>query len=446
MRIAKRMRIVIFTVGTEGDARPYTALAIGLAEAGHDVIVATSREFESFVRTRGVGFAPLTADFLEMMRRNAAIIDQRSQLSMVRVLMSETRRMAERWADEAIAAAAGADLVIGSGNVTLLAASIAEKLGIPFVRSQLQPFDPSRALPPVLFRPPALKLPGAVNLLLHRVLRLMAWRLMQRAINGVRDDLGLRPYPWTGPWGLSYGAGGPILYGFSNNVVPRQTDWPARIAMPGYFILKEAEHYRPPPSLERFFSGGPAPIYVGFGSMVSAKARDLAKIVVDAVRLSGCRAVIGSGWARLGSNLPRSDAVHVVENVPHDWLFPRVALAVHHCGAGTTAAAVRAGIPTVPVPFVGDQFFWGWQLQRLGVATSRLERHSLTAERLAEAIHLAGKPAMIERAAVLGCRVRAEDGVAAAIRQLKDWGILPEASVADGPGDDALALPGTPTS
>jgi UDP:flavonoid glycosyltransferase YjiC (YdhE family) len=433
-RTTNRIRIVIFTVGTEGDARPYAALAQGLADAGHDVVVATSREFEGFVRAHGLGFAPLTADFLEMMRRSKAVIDRRSQIAMVRTLMSETRRMAESWADESLAAAAGADLVIGSGNVSLIGASVAEKLGIPYVRSQLQPFDPSRALPPVLFRPPAVPLPGAINLALYRVLRVIAWRMMQRAVNGVRHDLGLRPYPWTGPWALSYGAGGRILYGFSAQVVPRQPEWPERIAMPGYFILKEAERYTPPLALEQFLSDGPAPIYIGFGSMVSSKARDLARVVVEAVRLSGHRALVGTGWAGLGDDLDCSDDMLVVGSVPHDWLFPRVALAVHHCGAGTTAAAVRAGIPTVPVPFVGDQFFWAWQLGRLGVATPSLDRRRLTAAQLAEAIRLAGKPKMIERAAALGERVRAEDGVAAAIRQLERWGLLPEVKPAQSKG------------
>jgi UDP:flavonoid glycosyltransferase YjiC (YdhE family) len=305
-------------------------------------------------------------------------------------------------------------------------ASVAEKLGIPYVRSQLQPFDPSRVLPPVLFRPPAVRLPGALNLALHRVLRLMAWRLMQRAINGVRQNLGLRPYPWAGPWAEPYGAGGRILYGFSAHVVPRQPEWPEQVAMPGYFILKEAERYAPALELERFLSDGPAPIYIGFGSMVSAKARDLAEIVMEAVRLSGCRAVISSGWAGLADGFGSSGDIIFVGGVPHDWLFPRVTLAVHHCGAGTTAAAVRAGIPTVPIPFVGDQFFWGWQLERLGVATARLERRELTADKLAEAIQLASKPGIIERASTLGRRVCAEDGVTAAVQQLESWGFLPQ--------------------
>jgi UDP:flavonoid glycosyltransferase YjiC (YdhE family) len=425
VKASRGIRVAIFTVGTEGDARPYAALGRGLAEAGHSVVIATSREFESFVRAQGLGFAPLTADFLEMMRRNRAVMDRRSQMRLVRTLMRETRRMAQDWAEEGLAAASGADLVIGSGNVALLAASVAERLGIAYVSSQLQPFHPSRDLPPVLFRPPAAPLPGGLNLTLYHLLRWLAWRFMRRAVNGVRRNLGLPPYPWTGPWDRAYGGAAPTLYAFSPLVTPRQPEWPERIAMPGYFVLKAADRYVPPVELERFLADGPAPIYIGFGSMVSDKTRDLARIAAEAARLSASRAIIGAGWAGLGDSLAASKNLLVVDRVPHDWLFPRVSLAVHHCGAGTTAAAARAGIPTVPIPFVGDQFFWGWQLGRLGVATPRLERRALTAERLADAIGLARTPAMIGRAHALGLRLRAEDGVTAAVRQLESWGLLP---------------------
>jgi UDP:flavonoid glycosyltransferase YjiC (YdhE family) len=250
---------------------------------------------------------------------------------------------------------------------------------------------------------------------------------MRRAVNDVRRTLELRPYPWNGPWREMYGAGGRILYAFSAQVTPRQPEWPEQVAMPGYFILETADRYAPPAELERFLADGPPPIYLGFGSMVSARTRDLARIALEAVRLSGRRAIVGSGWAGLGDGVSSSKEIHVVDHAPHDWLFPQVALAVHHCGAGTTAAAARAGIPTVPVPFVGDQFFWAWQLARLGVATPRLERRGLTAARLADAIRLAEMPDMAERAKALGARLRAEDGVTAAVRQLENWGLLPQA-------------------
>ncbi len=418
-------KIAIFTVGTEGDARPYAALGKGLSEAGHQVVIVTSEEFSGFVQAQGLGFAPLTGGFAAMMGRNKAVMDKRSQVALVRTLMAEMRQMATSWANEGLQAAHGADLIIGSGNVSLLAASIAEKLGVSYVRSQLQPFDPSRALPPVLFRPPAAPLPGWANLALCHGLRLVAWRLMRRTVDGVRRDLGLPNYPWAGPWALPHGAGGRVLYAFSQHVVPRQPEWPERIALPGFFILKQADQYAPPRELERFLARGPAPIYIGFGSMVSGKAAGLGRTVLEAVRLSGRRAIVSRGWADLTGDASASDDVLTVGSVPHDWLFPRVALAVHHCGAGTTAAAARAGIPTVPVPFVGDQFFWAWQLGRLNVATKPLERASLTAARLAEAIAAASEPDIARRAASLGERLRTEKGVEAAVRQLADWKLLP---------------------
>ncbi len=419
---ALSMRIVIFTVGTEGDARPYVALGKGLAAVGHDVAIATSQEFESFVRAHGLNFKPLTADFVEMMRRNKSVLDRRNQIAMLRTLIAETRRMAKAWAVEGIEAACSADLIVGSGNVSLLGASVAEKLGVAFVRSQLQPFDPSRALPPVLFR--SIPLPGWANLTLTWFVRIAAWRLMRQAVDGVRRELALPNYPWAGPWTLAHAAGGRILYGFSRHLVPRQPEWPERIAMPGFFVLKQDDSYVAPPALEWFLSRGSKPIYVGFGSMVTSRSEHLAKIVLDAVRLSGRRAVIGSGWADLARNVASSDDVFVIDRAPHDWLFRRVALAVHHCGAGTVAACARAGIPTVPVPFVGDQFFWGWQLGRMRVATRRLNHRTVTARRLARAIGEAGQTCMVRRAAALGELMRTEDGVQAAVDQLGKWGVL----------------------
>jgi UDP:flavonoid glycosyltransferase YjiC (YdhE family) len=364
-------------------------------------------------------------------------------------LRAEMDRLAKTWAAEGLAASAGANLLIGSGSGMLLAASLAEKLGIAHVRSPLQPLDPSRDIPTPLFRPPPVPLPGVLNLAFRRLLRAGIWRFMQRAVNDVRRDLGLAPYPrWAGPWNLHHGDAGPTLYGFSTHVVPRQPEWPERIAIPGYFVLDQAHCYAPSRELEKFLAEGPPPIYVGFGSVLTSDAADLARIVKGAIRQMGRRAIVSNGWTKLGENFPSSDDILVVDDVPHDWLFPRVALAVHHCGAGTTAAAARAGIPSVPVPFGIDMFLWAWQLKRLGVATPRLERRALTVERLVKAIRIAESPQMMSRAAALGEKLRAEDGVDAAIRQLERWGLLPKPALVEdggqgsGPGPSDWAFDG----
>ncbi|MBS1016504.1 glycosyltransferase [Acetobacter persici] len=416
------MTIVIMTVGTEGDIRPHIALGTGLAAKGHTVRLAADPGFAPAIRQAGLEFAPLTADFAGMMRAHPQALDGRSGTAAARVVVEETRRMAQFWPEQGLAAARNARLFIGSGNVTLLAASLAERAGVPFVQTQLQPLDASRALPPVWFRPHPL--PGAANLLLHAALRQAAWVLTRSIANSVRQSLGLSPYGLRGPWHNPHATGGRILYGFSQHVVPRQPEWPARIAMPGYFVTPPAAEYQPASDLAAFLKAGEKPVYIGFGSMLSAEAERLAALVRDAARISGLRVLVSSGWSNLRRFLDNTPDLHVIDTIPHEWLFRQVRLAVHHCGAGTSAAAVRAGIPTVPVPFVGDQFFWGWQLGRIGVATCRQDMRTLTGQQLAEAMQQATHPTMTDAARTLGQKVRAENGVVRAISQMKDWGLI----------------------
>jgi sterol 3beta-glucosyltransferase len=138
-------------------------------------------------------------------------------------------------------------------------------------------------------------------------------------------------------------------------------------------------------------------------------------LVLDALRRAGQRGVLQTGWGALGE-VPRSDRVFPVGPVPHDWLFPRVAAAVHHGGAGTVAAALRAGVPSVLVPFMADQPFWARRVFARGAAPAPIPRQRLTAERLAAAVRSAvTDPETRRRAAELGAKVRADDGVARAV-------------------------------
>ncbi|OUI81079.1 glycosyltransferase [Acetobacter tropicalis] len=416
------MTIVIMTVGTEGDVRPHIALGEGLLARGHAVRLAADPGFKASITKAGLEFSPLTADFAGMMRHNPQALDGGSGLAAARVVVAETRRMAQDWPAQGLKAAEGATLLIGSGNVSLLATSLAERLQVPFVQTQLQPLEASHALPPVWFRPRSL--PASVTFALHRTLRQTAWLLLRHTANDMRKALDLPPYPLKGPWHDPKATGGRILFGFSPHVVPRQPEWPARIAMPGYFVSAKNADYTPDTDLARFLQAGDKPAYIGFGSMLSGEAETLAATVRDAVQRTGLRAVVGSGWSNLRRFLPNSAHIHVVNHVPHEWLFSQMRLAVHHCGAGTAAAAVRAGIPTVPVPFVGDQYFWGWQLHRIGVATPTQNLRSLTAHTLGDAMLQATSPHMVANASRLGTQVRAENGVQNAITQLEKWNIL----------------------
>jgi sterol 3beta-glucosyltransferase len=200
-------------------------------------------------------------------------------------------------------------------------------------------------------------------------------------------------------------------------------DWNhERIHVTGYWFLEPSEQWHPPTDLIQFLDSGPPPVYIGFGSMSNRKPEETADLVLRAIRHTGERAIIFSGWAGLQkADLP--DSVLMIDNVPHSWLFSRVRAVVHHGGAGTTAAGLRAGVPSVIVPFHGDQPFWAQRVTSLGVGPAPIARSRLTAESLAKALQTAmNDPLMHQRAVALGASIRAEDGIEKAVAIIQQLG------------------------
>ena len=180
--------------------------------------------------------------------------------------------------------------------------------------------------------------------------------------------------------------------------------------MTGFWLDGAVSDYTPAPALEEFLSEGPKPVYIGFGSMLSGDMTQTLSIILQAVRRAGVRAVISSGWA--GAVIPPQEGVYVAGFIPHDWLFERVAAVVHHGGAGTTAAGVLAGRPTLVIPFGGDQPFWALRVRMLGLGPTPIRREKLTVARLARALHdLVTVKSYRVAARELGERLRLENGV-----------------------------------
>ncbi len=425
---SSRRRIALFTIGTQGDVRPCVALGLGLQRRGHAVRLVTSRNFESWIRGHGLDFAPLTADFQALLTQQRELSEQ--GLDMRRMAMVFRRRFehwAEHWVDEGLQASEDADLLLGVGNSTLLAQALAEARRRPFVRVQLQPLTPSRQLPPlVMARRAAASTPGWINLAAYQLMRLLVWYVMSPAINRqVRPRLGLRPYPWYGPYFNETGLRARVLYGFSPCLLPPPDDWPASAKVCGYWFLNEPD-WQPGPELQAFLDEGEPPVYAGFGSMVSGDAEAFTTQVAESLLRSGRRAVLATGWGGLSAPIGRiHDRVLVIRDAPHDALFPRMAAAVHHGGAGTAAAAARAGIPSVVLPFYGDQPFWARRLQAAGVAGEPLSRQALGQGGLAAALEAVLQPSVRATAARLGARLATEDGVGTAIDHLQQWQLLP---------------------
>lgn len=405
------MRLAIHTLGTHGDVQPYVALARGLMAAGCEVVLATAARFESFVAGHGVPFAPLPDDFLDLMDtpEGRAALSGRNTLTWTMRLVRQVRPMMRRLLDSQWAAVGGADAIIYHPKA-LGSVHIAERLGIPaFCAFTLPGMTPTQAFPSPMLPFPDL---GPLNRFSHELFLRYANSLFREPVNRWREEvLGLPPSRRDD---CIHGVPVPRLYGFSPSVVPKPADWDDNSAVTGYWFLDD-EAWLPSPTLQGFLQAGPPPLYVGFGSLPSANPVRTTAMVVEALALAGQRGILASGWGGLVA-APLADHVYMLDAAPHDRLFPHVSAVVHHGGAGTTAAGLRAGKPTVICPFFGDQPFWGRRVADLGVGPAPIAFKHLTVARLVESITSAvDDDAMRRRAEQLGAVLRAEDGVGTAV-------------------------------
>jgi sterol 3beta-glucosyltransferase len=408
------MRIAIIAMGTRGDVQPYLALGKGLAAAGHFVRLITHENFEKLVTAHGLEFCPVKGNVQEVMESPEIrkLLEQGNFLAINKYTAKIVQDISIDWARDGLVACQGMDLLIAGVGGLYLAISLAEKLRIPFMQAYIFPFTPTKAFPAILLPQSISRLGGTVNRLSHHLFRQIMWQGFQKADRLARQQvLSLPPAPFFGSYNSPILREYPTLYGFSSSVIPQPADW-HNTQVTGYWFLDEAADWTPPEALLDFLDCGAPPVYIGFGSMGSRNPEQTADLVLQAIEMTGQRAILQSGWGGLSKNdLP--DTVFVVDSISHSWLFPRVAAVVHHGGAGTTAAGLRAGVPTIIIPFFGDQLFWGQRVAALGVGTDPIPRKQLTAQRLAVAIHQAvNDRSMRQRAADLGTKIQSEDGVA----------------------------------
>ena len=194
-------------------------------------------------------------------------------------------------------------------------------------------------------------------------------------------------------------------------LIPKPNDWGKKIDISGFYFLNLASSYTPDSDLAAFLEAGPPPVYIGFGSIVVDDPNAMTRMIFDAIHLAGIRALVSKGWGGLGEDdVGVPDGVFMLGNVPHDWLFQHVSAVVHHGGAGTTSAGIKAGKPTLVVPFFGDQPFWGAMIARAKAGPEPIPYKDLTAEKLAEAIKFCLESHTQERAQELGQKIREETG------------------------------------
>jgi sterol 3beta-glucosyltransferase len=415
------VRVLLFTVGSEGDVRPFVALAGRLRSEGHDPVLAAPALYQGLASAAGLAFEPLDLDMTEVGRAVAGRHGLRHLLAFSRAMGERAGRLLPGAA--ACATARGRVDVVVHHPLLPIGQHLAEMLGVPAVVAALAPaLVPTREFPSPAW-PGSARLPGPLNRRSYRPARYLAGAWCRRDIDAWRRrTLGLGPRP-----GRHDPLGDPsvsVLHAFSPEVVPRPADWPGTAHVTGYWFSGQEPTWSPPRRLACFLDAGPAPVYLGFGSMPIDSPCALAGAITTTARQTGARLIVYSLNPELTRRLAgHGDRILTVRQVPHGWLFPQTAAVVHHGGAGTTGTAAAAGRPQVIWPFGVDQHFWASRMASLGVAVPAPSIRGLTGTRLAAAVTEAlGDRRVNDRARELATRIAAEDGPGQAVAHLERIG------------------------
>ena len=408
------MRIVIIAPGSRGDVQPYIALGKGLQNAGHYIRLVSHSNFETLVTSYGLEFWSFGNDVKDAVENSEMreLTEKGNFLLLMAKMAKEAEREALRFAEGGLLASQGMDVVLAGIGGLFIGTAIAEKLHMPLVQAYVFPFTSTKDFSSVLTP----KLPTVFNRLSHHLARQLMWQGF-RSADGIarKEALNIPSAPFLGPYDSRSTNNMPVLYGFSPSVISTPSDWNGNTHITGYWFIDETDDWQPPVALLDFLKSGPPPLYIGFGSMSNRNPEQTADLVIQALAMTNQRAILLSGWSGLQkTNVP--DSILMVDSIPHSWLFPRVSTVIHHGGASTVAAGLRAGVPSIIIPFFGDQPFWGQRIADLGVGTKPIPRKKLTAEKLANAIReVVTNQEMRQRAEKLGKQIQSENGIKSAV-------------------------------
>ncbi|KAL7620787.1 hypothetical protein AAE478_009785 [Parahypoxylon ruwenzoriense] len=445
------LNVVIQIVGSRGDVQPFVALGQILKNTyGHRVRVATHATFQKFVEDNGLEFFNIGGDPAELM---AFMVKNPGLMPGIDALKSGEVTKRRKGIEEIVLGCWRSCIETGDGLgpaprwdrrrgddndeeppslpdesgghkpfvVDAIIANppsfahihVAEKLGVPLHLMFTMPWSPTRAFPQPLANIQSSNTdPVTTNYVSYALVEMMTWQGLGDVINRFRTKvLDLEPLSLIWAPAVLTRLRIPYTYCWSPALIPKPNDWGQHIDIAGFYFLNLASSYTPDPELASFLGAGPSPVYIGFGSIVVDDPNGLTRMIFDAVAGTGVRALVSKGWGGLGADsVGIPDGVFMLGNVPHDWLFRHVSAVCHHGGAGTTAAGINAGKPTIVIPFFGDQPFWGAMVARAGAGPDPIPYKKLTAEGLAEAIRVALKPETQERARELGEKIREEKG------------------------------------
>jgi UDP:flavonoid glycosyltransferase YjiC (YdhE family) len=431
------LNIVIMVIGSRGDIQPFLKIGKILKEKyGHRVRIATHPTFKTFVEQDiGLEFFSVGGDPSELMAfmvKNPGLIPKietvkageigKRRDSMYEMFQGFWRACINATDDEKDVA----NLEMMGTKYPFVADAIianppsfahfhcAEKLGIPLHLVFTFPYTPTQSFPHPLANIKASNVDqNYTNFMSYPLVELMTWQGLGDLVNKFRTKtLALEPLSTLWAPGQLSRLKVPFTYLWSPSLVPKPEDWGPEIDIAGYVFLDLASSFKPPESLTNFLDNQSekALVYIGFGSIAGIEdPAAFTRMIFDAVEKAGVRAVVSKGWGGMGDGMDIPDSIYMIDNVPHDWLFPRVDAVIHHGGAGTTAIGLKCGKPTMIVPFFGDQPFWSAMIVRAGAGAKRsLGLKKLTTEKFAEGIRECLLPEAKERAAELAKRIAGE--------------------------------------
>jgi sterol 3beta-glucosyltransferase len=410
------MNVTILTYGSHGDVQPFLPLSLGLMANGHSVRLAAPSRFKNLVGEHAIDFVPLAGDPQDLSRRmNEAGYNF---VRLLHELMNHAIEIGVEVLHQTEEACKDTDLIVHTFIHAVGAHTLARERNIPDVHIQTFPiFTSTGDYPNVTL--PDLRL-QSLNRLTHKLSSKITWWTSQIGLERVRRRAGLPKRKLYWPFNDNpYSSRTPILCAWSPSVLPASSDWLPRTHITGYYFLSVNNSYQPPAELHSFLQRGKLPICVTFGSMVNRDAERIDHIIREALGQTGNRGIILSGWSGVG-NRSSNDLLYL-EAASHDWLLPRCKIVVHHGGAGTTAAGLRAGIPNIVLPFTADQPFWGKRVHEIGAGPKPILVKNLSVDKLIRAMAEAESPAIRERAQAIGQKIRSEDGIGRAVGLIESY-------------------------
>ena len=418
------MKLTIIAIGSRGDVQPCVALGRKLADKGHAVRIVTLESFENFVLEHGLEFLPVKGD-AQALTNELGLVQMQGGglklLAMYRGLMKTFAAITEDYhqafSDEALY---DSEAILSQLPAGFYGYDLAEYLQVPYIALSVIPQEITGAWPIALF-PSRLSLGAWYNRLTYQMAQQMAWQPFRKPINKFRQALGLpaASFFWGNMRRLAE-EGVPVIQGFSEAVIPTQPEWREQVHTTGYWILDEPD-WQPSEALKAFLDAGEPPVFIGFGSMPVPEPQETSRLILDALKQSGKRGILHSGWAKLGGiELP--DTVFGLDYAPYTWLFPRMAAVIHHGGSGTTGLALRSGVPSMIVPFMADQPFWAERTYQLGVGAAPIPFAQLRVDNLAEAIQMmTSNQQMQDKARNLGETIQEDDGLRDAVKWVERY-------------------------